>query len=88
MTDGSQFETKSTWGKEGDVQIRDRSKIHSAWTGGKQEFWIKEELVSLIKNSKTSDLKKIMSNGLLMPMATAVWLVENTSLTFKQIAIL
>tara|TARA_Y100000588_G_scaffold102067_1_gene111006 strand:- start:1581 stop:2150 length:570 start_codon:yes stop_codon:yes gene_type:complete len=27
-----------------------------------------------------------MSNGPLMPMATAVWLVENTSLTFKQIA--
>ena len=27
-----------------------------------------------------------MTNGLLMPMATAVWLVENTSLTFKQIA--
>ena len=27
-----------------------------------------------------------MTNGLLMPMATAVWLVENTTLTFKQIA--
>ena len=27
-----------------------------------------------------------MSNGPLMPMATAVWLVENTTLTFKQIA--
>ena len=27
-----------------------------------------------------------MSNGPLMPMATAVWLVDNTSLTFKQIA--
>ena len=27
-----------------------------------------------------------MSNTPLMPMATAVWLVENTSLTFKQIA--
>ena len=27
-----------------------------------------------------------MSNVPLMPMATAVWLVENTSLTFKQIA--
>ena len=26
-----------------------------------------------------------MSNTPLMPMATAVWLVENTSLTFKQI---
>ena len=27
-----------------------------------------------------------MSKAPLMPMATAVWLVENTSLTFKQIA--
>ena len=27
-----------------------------------------------------------MTNGLLMPVATAVWLVENTTLTFKQIA--
>ena len=27
-----------------------------------------------------------MTNGLLMPLATAVWLVENTTLTFSQIA--
>ena len=27
-----------------------------------------------------------MSNAPLMPMATAAWLVENTTLTFKQIA--
>ena len=27
-----------------------------------------------------------MSSAPLMPMATAVWLVDNTSLTFKQIA--
>ena len=27
-----------------------------------------------------------MSNAPLMPMATAVWLVENTTLTFRQIA--
>ena len=27
-----------------------------------------------------------MSNAPLMPMATAVWLVENTTLTFVQIA--
>ena len=27
-----------------------------------------------------------MTNAPLMPMATAVWLVENTTLTFKQIA--
>jgi hypothetical protein len=27
-----------------------------------------------------------MSNAPLMPMATAVWLVDNTTLSFKQIA--
>ena len=27
-----------------------------------------------------------MSNAPLMPVATAIWLVENTTLTFKQIA--
>ena len=27
-----------------------------------------------------------MTNAPLMPMATAVWLVENTTLTFRQIA--
>ncbi len=27
-----------------------------------------------------------MSNGPLMPVATAIWLIDNTSLTFKQIA--
>ena len=36
MTDGSQFETKSTWGNEGDVlKLEIDPKSHSAWTGGK-----------------------------------------------------
>ena len=39
MTDGSQFETKSTWGKEGDVlKLEIDPKSHSAWTGGKQKI--------------------------------------------------
>lgn len=34
MTDGSTFETKSTWGKEGDVMKLDIDpKSHPAWTG-------------------------------------------------------
>ena len=34
MTDGSTFETRSTWGKEGDVMKLDiDSKTHPAWTG-------------------------------------------------------
>ena len=36
MTDGSQFETKSTWGAEGDLlKLEIDPKSHSAWTGGK-----------------------------------------------------
>ena len=35
MTDGTQFETKSTWGKEGEVlKLEIDPKSHSAWTGG------------------------------------------------------
>ena len=38
MTDGSQFETKSTWGKEGDLmKLEIDPKSHFAWTGGKQK---------------------------------------------------
>ena len=39
MTDGSEFETMSTWGKEGDVLKLDiDSKSHSAWIGGTQKI--------------------------------------------------
>lgn len=34
MTDGTEFETKSTWGKEGDVmRLEVDPKSHPAWTG-------------------------------------------------------
>ena len=34
MTDGTQFETKSTWGREGEVLKLEIDPIsHSAWTG-------------------------------------------------------
>ena len=36
MTDGSQFETKSTWGKEGEVLKLEIDPNPTAWTGGKQ----------------------------------------------------
>ena len=39
MTDGSQFETKSTWGSEGEVlKLEIDPKSHAAWTGGKQRL--------------------------------------------------
>ena len=39
MTDGSQFETKSTWGSEGETLKLEIDPISpSAWTGGKQKI--------------------------------------------------
>ena len=36
MTDGTQFETRSTWGKEGEIlKLEIDPKTHPAWTGGK-----------------------------------------------------
>lgn len=35
MTDGTQFQTRSTWGKEGDTMVLDIDPLaHPAWTGG------------------------------------------------------
>ena len=35
MTDGSRYETRSTWGKQGDVLTLDVDpKTHPAWVGG------------------------------------------------------
>ncbi|MFN7662909.1 MAG: 50S ribosomal protein L31 [Alphaproteobacteria bacterium] len=34
MTDGTEYETRSTWGKEGDVmRLQMDPKNHPAWTG-------------------------------------------------------
>ena len=39
MTDGTLFETRSTWGKEGDtMNLEIDSKSHPAWTGGNQQL--------------------------------------------------
>ena len=35
MTDGTEYTTRTTWGKDGDVlQLDIDSKVHPAWTGG------------------------------------------------------
>ena len=37
MTDGTEYQTRSTWGKEGDTMNLDIDpKSHPAWTGGQQ----------------------------------------------------
>jgi large subunit ribosomal protein L31 len=39
MTDGSKFETRSTYGKPGDsLHLDVDSKSHPAWTGGQQQL--------------------------------------------------
>ena len=39
MTDGTEFVTRTTWGKEGDVLRLDIDpKSHPAWTGGHQQL--------------------------------------------------
>ncbi len=39
MTDGTEYQTRSTWGKPGDVMKLDvDSKSHPAWTGGNQRL--------------------------------------------------
>ncbi len=39
MTDGTEFTTRSTWGKEGDTLHLDVDpKSHPAWTGGQQQL--------------------------------------------------
>ena len=50
MTDGTQFETRSTWGNEGDVlKLEIDPKSHSAWTGGKQKILDKGRVSKFFK---------------------------------------
>jgi len=39
LTDGSTFQTRSTWGKEGDtLKLEIDPRTHPAWTGGGQHL--------------------------------------------------
>ena len=50
MTDGSNFETMSTWGKEGDTLKLDiDSKSHPAWIGGTQKVSEKGRVSKFLK---------------------------------------
>ena len=50
MTDGSHFETMSTWGKEGDTLKLDiDSKSRPAWTGGSQKVSDKGRVSKFLK---------------------------------------
>ena len=61
MTDGSQFETKSTWGKEGEIlKLEIDPKSHSAWTGGKQKLMDKGRISKF--NKKFQNFKSEKKN--------------------------
>ena len=50
MTDGTVFETRSTWGKEGDtLQLDIDPTSHPAWTGGNQQMLDRGGRVSKFK---------------------------------------
>ena len=50
MTDGTQFETKSTWGSEGEVlKLEIDPKSHYALTGGKQKLLDKGRVIKFNK---------------------------------------
>ena len=51
MTDGSIFETKTTWGKAGDQMALDIDPlVHPAWTGGSAKLMDTGGRVSKFKN--------------------------------------
>ena len=51
MTDGTEYQTKSTWGKEGDVMSLDIDPTsHPAWTGGNAKLMDTGGRVSKFKN--------------------------------------
>ncbi len=51
MTDGTEYETRSTYGKEGDtLQLDIDPKTHPAWTGGNQNLMDRGGRVSRFKD--------------------------------------
>ena len=59
MTDGTEFVTRSTWGKEGDVLPLDIDpKSHPAWTGGSQQLLDRGGRVSRFQKKFSGFLKE------------------------------
>ena len=59
MTDGSEFTTRSTWGKEGDTMNLDIDpKSHPAWTGGTQQIMDRAGRVSRFQKKFAGFIKE------------------------------
>jgi large subunit ribosomal protein L31 len=59
MTDGTEYQTRSTWGKEGDTLNLDIDpKSHPAWTGGNAQLMDRGGRVSRFQKKFSGFLKK------------------------------
>jgi large subunit ribosomal protein L31 len=59
MTDGTEYVTRSTWGKEGDTLHLDIDpKTHPAWTGGQQQLLDRGGRLSRFQKKFSGFLKK------------------------------
>src|ERR1700684_3854335 len=59
MTDGTEYQTRSTWGKAGDkLNLDIDSKSHPAWTGGTQQMLDRGARVSRFQKKFSGFLKK------------------------------
>ena len=59
MTDGTEFQTRSTWGKEGDkLHLDIDPKSHPAWIGGAQQILDRGGRVSRFQKKFSGFLKK------------------------------
>jgi large subunit ribosomal protein L31 len=59
MTDGTEFETRTTWGKPGDTLHLDIDpKSHPAWTGGQQHLIDRGGRLSRFQKKFSGFLKK------------------------------
>ena len=59
MTNGTEYQTRSTWGKEGDKMNLDIDPTsHPAWTGGNQQLMDRAGRVSRFNNKFGGFIKK------------------------------
>jgi large subunit ribosomal protein L31 len=59
MTDGTEFTTRTTWGKPGDtLQLDIDPKSHPAWTGGQQQLMDRGGRLSRFNKKFEGFLKK------------------------------
>lgn len=59
MTDGSSYQTRSTWGKEGDVlQLDIDPKSHPAWTGATSTLMDRAGRVSRFNDKFSGFMRK------------------------------